>query len=192
MTCASLRQRSLLAAIERNFAEANNAILKLTAYNELCRQDITYVRMSFFVIVQQALYNDMIAHAIKILDTHSNARGLQYIKEVNMAAFQSSARRHGIDLSELETLAAKLKRVRDKTHFHIDADSVKDPRAVWASADIDGGLFSRSLTHIAVLLAELKKHLFEGDPLEVTKYDGSDIRKIVKAYEVVHGITHGA
>jgi hypothetical protein len=182
----------LLAAIERNFAEANNAILKLTAYNELCRQDITYARMSFFVIVEQALHYDMIAHAMKILDSHTSARGLAYIKKVNRAAVLRAATKCKIDLDEIETLASKLKHVRDKTQFHIDAESLKDAKAIWRSADIRGDLFVRSLRNLAVLLSVLKADLFGGEVLEVTEYDGSDIPKIVKAFETIHGITHGA
>ena len=186
------RRSPLLAAIERNFAEVNNAILKLTAYNELCRQDITYARMSFFVIVQQALHYDMIAHAMKILDRHGNARGLQYIKKVNHAAVVRAAKKRNVDLIELDTLASKLKHVRDKTQFHIDAASLKDAKGVWEAADIKGDLFVRSLHNIASLLSELKTDLFAGEALEVTEYDGSDIPKIVKSFEAVHGITHGA
>ena len=183
---------ALLAAIERNFAEANNAILKLTAYNELSRQDITYARMSFFVIVQQSLHYDMIAHAMKILDSHSSARGLDYIRKVNPTAVLRTATKNKIDLAELDALAAKLKHVRDKTQFHIDAASLKNAKEVWATADIRGDLFFRSLKNLAILLSGLKTSLFGGESLDVTEYDGSDIPKIVKAFEAVHGITHGA
>lgn len=180
-----------LSAIERNFAEVNNALLKLTAYNVLSRQNIVYSGMSFFVIAQQALHYDMISHAMKILDTHAGAKGLGYIKKVNSAAVVRAAKTRGVDLLELDTLSSKLKHVRDKTQFHIDAASLTDPAGVWADADINGDLFVRSLNNIAALLSELKTDLFQGEALEVTAYDGSDIPKIITAFEVLHDTTHG-
>ena len=182
----------LQSALDRNFAEVNNAILKLTAYNELARQDITYARMSFFEIAHQALHYDMIAHAMKILDTHPNARGLAYIRKANNAAVIRAAKKCNIDLEEIDVLAVKLKHVRDKTQFHIDADTLKDSKAVWKTADISGDLFVRSLKSLAALLSEIHFALFGGERLEVTEYDGSDIPKIVKAFEHVHGVIHGA
>jgi len=185
------QEPKLLAAIERNFAEVNNALLKLTAYNVLSRQKIVYSGMSFFVIAQQALYYDMISHAMKILDTHASAKGFYYIKKVNSAAVVHAAKTRGVDLLELDTLSSKLKHVRDKTQFHIDAVALTDSAGVWADADIKGDLFVRSLNNIAALLSKLKTDLFQGVALEVTAYDGSDIPKIITAFEVLHDTTHG-
>ena len=64
---------NLKATIQRNFNELNNAILKLTALEELRKLELTYCRMSFFVIAEHALYNDLLAHAIKVLDEHRDA-----------------------------------------------------------------------------------------------------------------------
>ena len=38
------------ATIQRNLLELNNAILKVTAHDELVKQGLTYTEMSFFVI----------------------------------------------------------------------------------------------------------------------------------------------
>ncbi len=170
----------------------NNAILKLTAYNVLAGQSIVYMRMSFFEIAHQALHYDMIAHVTKVLDAHPDARGLAYIRKVNNAAVVKAAAKCDINLAELDILAVKLKHIRDKTHFHIDADTLKDSKAIWKTADISGELFVRSLNSLAVLLSEIRFSLFGGERLEVTEYDGSDIPKIVKAFEKVHGDVHGA
>lgn len=82
--------------------------------------------------------------------------------------------------------------VRDKTLFHIDRKSVKEPALVWLQADIEGSDFAEALPAIASTLAYTKKQLFGGELEVLTKYDGSDIRKIVNAFESEHGLVHGA
>lgn len=81
----SIDNTRLIAAIDRNFAEINNAILKLKAYNSLCASNFSHAGMSFFFIAHQALFNDMIANAIRVLDKHKDAASLWYIIKCNEA-----------------------------------------------------------------------------------------------------------
>src|SRR5690606_8623654 len=111
---------ALQGAIIRNLTELNNAILKLTAYDELVRQDIAYVRMSFFVVAAHALYNDTFSHAIRVLDEHEQALAFWYILRSNESVVKRAAKNSGLDLDELKKLSTKLRIVRDKTQFHID------------------------------------------------------------------------
>jgi hypothetical protein len=117
----------LRAAIERIFAEANNTILKLVAYNALCRADFTYTRMSFFVVAAHALHNDMVAHAIRTLDEHPDAASFWYVKRCNAQAIDAAARTAEVDLTALQATSAKLRHIRDQTHFHIDRVAVANP-----------------------------------------------------------------
>lgn len=183
---------TLQAAIGRNLAELNNAILKLTARDELVRQNLTYARMSFFVVAEQALYNDMIAHAIRVLDEHRDAMSFWYVLRCNEAAVKRNAKIANLDVEELRVLSSKLRLVREKTHFHIDRMSVKAPKSVWKEADITGSVFTQALRAMASTLAHTKKELFGGELETVTEYDGSDVPKIVKAFEAAHGPVHGA
>lgn len=183
---------TLKAAIQRNFDELNNAILKLTAHNELARQKLIYVRMSFFAIVGQSLYNDMLAHTMRVLDEHKQSLSFWYVLRCNEAVVNKAALAAGLDLNELKHLSTKLKSVRDQTHFHIDRKSVKDPKSIWKEANITGATFAMALQTMAVTLAHTKKEIFGGELETVTDYDGSDIAKIVKAYESVHSSVHGA
>ena len=182
---------TLQAAITRNLAELNNAILKLTAHDELARQKITYARMSFFVVAQHALYNDMFSHAIRVLDEHRDALSFWYVLRCNEAVVRSSAENADLNIEELKVLSSKLRLIREKTQFHIDRMSVKAPKSVWKEASINGTTFAKALTAMASTLAHTKQELFGGDLESVTEYDASDITKIVKAFEVVHGVVHG-
>jgi hypothetical protein len=182
----------LLAAINRNFAETNNALLKITAHDTLSRTEITYARMSFFLVAMDALVNDAIAHAIRVLDEHRDAASFWYVVKCDEALLIKSAARAGLDLSHLQETSRKLRKVREKTHFHIDREAVIDPSQVWRDAEINGAALITTLRDIAHTLAYAKFDLI-GGPLEtVTEYDGSDIPRIILAYEHAYGSVHGA
>ena len=181
----------LESAIDRNFAEVSNALLKLTAYNALHAVDPSFTNMSFFQIAEQALFNDMVASAIRVLDEHRDAAGLPYVLKCNEAATRKALASSGVDVDAIWALSRKLEQIRDKSHFHIDRNAVKRPEHVWESADIDGGHFSEVLRSIAKLLAAVKQEIFGGTLEQVTFYDGSDVSKIIEAYEQVHGSQHG-
>lgn len=172
----------ILAAINRSFAEANNAILKLTAYNSLHKVRFSYTGMSFFAIASQALYNDMIASAIRIFDDHKEAGSLWYIIRCNEPAAKKAAMACGIKIDELKAFALKLRHIRDKTHFHIDRRALENPSLVWSEAGISGDEFTNALHNAALLLAKIKLDVYGGELDKVTPYDGSDVKQIIDAY----------
>ena len=172
----------ILAAINRNFAEANNAILKLTACNNLNNAGFSCTGMSFFVIADQALYNDMVASAIRIFDDHKEAASLWYIIRCNEAAAQKAAKACNVDIDELRKIVPKLRRIRDKTHFHIDKRTVENPSQVWGDADISGEEFTKALHAAALLLAKIKQDVYGEELDQLTPYDGSDVKQIIAVY----------
>lgn len=181
----------LKAAVKRTFAEANNAILKLTAYNSLCREDISYARMSFFAIVQHALYNDMVAHAIRVMDEHRDVSGFWYIHKCQSALVERTVSKAGSELATLKCTSEKLRHIREKTHFHIDRTAVQSPTEVWKSAGVTGDEFSITLRVVAQVASAVNADALGGEPLDVTEYDGSDVHRIVAAFEKLHGCVHG-
>ena len=92
-----------------------------------------------------ALFNDYIARCIKVLEDRGGAASFWYIYKTNQGPLDKAALELGIDITELAGMSAKLKHVRDKTHFHIDRDGVLDPKVVWRDADIKG----RALADVA-------------------------------------------
>ena len=124
------------AAIERNLAEMQRALLDL----ELMRgiEAAGPIRGNEAIGVYYALFNDYIAHCIKVLEDRSGAAAFWYLYRTRQNVFDGAAKDLGISLSPIQEMSEKLKHVRDKTHFHIDRDGVLDPKVVWSDADING------------------------------------------------------
>jgi hypothetical protein len=181
----------LLSAIERNFAEISNALLKITAHEQLCCTEITYCGPSFFLIAMDALVNDAFAHAIKVLDKHRDAVSFWYVLKCEDKVVRKAARDAGVDMHQLEELSEKLRMVRVKTHFHIDREAVIDPEAVWKEVNLAGNTLINQLKGLADTLARTKQMLIGGELSCVTPYDGSDVPMIVSAYEQCYGPVHG-
>ena len=171
----------IMAAINRNFAEANDAILKFIAYNSLNETGIDVTGINFFAIANQALFNDMIASAIRIFDEHKEAGSLWYIIRCHGAAAHKSASSCGIDMNEMRSIVPKLRHIRDKTHFHIDKRTVENPALVWSHADISADEFIKALRNAALLLATIKHDVYGGEMARQASYDGSDVRRIIDA-----------
>lgn len=172
----------LQAALKRNFAELNNAILKRTAYNQLCKAGFTYTGMSFFVIADQALFNDMIAGAIRVFDDHKDVSSIWYIIRCNEGAAKKAAAACGTSIESLRAIVPKLRHIRDKTHFHIDREAVEAPDEVWKYAGISGDELTDALYGAAALIAHIKREIYGGELDKLTPYDGSDVHQAVKAY----------
>jgi hypothetical protein len=181
----------LLSAIERNLAEISNALLKITAHDQLCRTEFTYCGPSFFLIAMDALVNDAFAHVIRVLDEHDDAASFWYIKNCKEKVVRVAAQEAGFDVDQLRDLSSQLKIVRDRTHFHIDKRDVVDPEAVWKRANLTGMALISQLRGLADTLARTKQALIGGERSGVTAYDGSDVPKIISAYEQCYGPVHG-
>jgi|GEM_PF-1082867 len=171
----------ITAAITRNFAEANEALLKLTAYDKLNGTGFNRHAASFFSIAEKALFSDMIAGAIRIFDDHKEAGSLWYIIRCHEAAAHRAARACGIDMDELRRIVPKLRHIRDKTHFHIDKRTVEDPAMVWSDTNLSRGELTKALPNAAVLLANIRNHVYGENGDALTRYDGADVSMIVDA-----------
>ncbi len=91
----------------------------------------------------------------------------------------------------MKEFSSKLLYVKNKTCVHINKCAVEDSRDVWHKAGISGEEFIRTLYSVADILAKIEQKLCGGELKAVTSYDGSDIPKIVAAYEKVYGKLHG-
>ena len=123
------------AAIERNLAELQRAILNRRAVIAMEEVGISngYLKVIYF-----ALFNDYMAHCIKVFERSSGAASFWYIYDTNQKPINDFARKNGMDLSKFESLTEQLKHVRDKTHFHIDREGVLDSKAVWKEVELNG------------------------------------------------------
>jgi hypothetical protein len=125
------------AAICRNLAETNNAIPKRRAHIGLHSAGSAH-SLDFFLVAAHALYNDILAHAMRVLDRNSQSASFWYVVRCNEQVANEVATAHSISVDRLRNLSERLKGIRDQTHFHIDRDAVIDARAVWDDAGITG------------------------------------------------------
>jgi len=155
-----------LIAIERFIAQ----------YEEVC-----HVGASFFEISKNALFNDMIAHAIKVLDKNKNSATFWYILKTDETRAKTLKIYSEEKLQELHNLTKKLKLVRDKTHFHIDRESVLDSSSVWKDADISGNELSAGLEYLFEFLLELRNDVFnEKASRNNYLYKGDDVIRLLE------------
>lgn len=167
-------------AIERNLAELQRAILNRTTL--LGFEEANSISQLFLKLVYYALFNDYVAHCIKVFDRNRQSASFWYIHRTNQKPITAYARRHKISIAALARVSNKLKRIRDLTHFHIDTEGVLDPKAVWREADLSGKELSNAVDAAWTILRHLGSSV--GLPgLTLEDYDGQVARRVAIAVE---------
>lgn len=174
----------LQRAISRNIAESSNAILKRRAIVGLHSAHSAH-GLDFFRIAEHALFNDMLAHAMRVLDLSGGAASFWYVYRCCDKEIDAFATANNISIERIKELAKRLKCVRDKTHFHIDRHAVLNPTAVWAAAGVTGDDLGWLLESTFACLAEASAVNCGFRP-EVPDYDGTDAARIIRAYKAQH------
>jgi hypothetical protein len=165
------------AVLKRNLNELVIAKLEFEAYREIGDKLLLNFYDSFFTLAQDSLFNDMVAHMIKVLDRNSQSTTFWYIFRCKAKEIKNFIRENDIVFMDIYDLAEKLKIVRDKTHFHIDKKGVKNPKAVWAEADITYDELEYNMNSLYKILNWLHVKAFDFD-FEIPKID--DLQYIIK------------
>lgn len=168
-------RRSLI----RNLHELKFLISKRNAVNTLVAENPTF-GLSFFRYVYYSLKNDLIAHGIKILDKHKDTASFWYLYRLMKDEINKYLVNKNFSIDKIEKLSAKLKIVRDKTHFHIDKYGVFDPDEIWENAGITGNEFNLVFDFLWELMNNLHISQFS-EPFRDYVYRGEDISKIISA-----------
>lgn len=171
----------VLAAIRRNFEEADQAILKLTAYRALNHAQLAGNGVNFLVLAGNALLNDALASAIRIFDDHKEAGSFWYVIRCCAGADLAAAKACNVNIADLKSIAPRLQFVRNRTHFHIDRRALDMPPGVWDQARLSIDELAAALESAARLLAQLRQDLYGGGLEGLTPYDAADIAGIVAA-----------
>lgn len=166
-------------ALRRNLHEATQAIYECNAYNAIMNCDTAH-GMDFFRVVFYSLNNDMVAHAIKLLDRSSKSASFWYIFRCKQKDITTFAEQNSLSIRNIELMSEKLKSIRDKTHFHIDREAVFNPAKVWQDADIEYKQFFYVLNSIRIILDHLYFVEF-GKNFGELAYDGADVGPILRA-----------
>ena len=74
-------------------------------------------------------------------------------------------------------MSDKLKKIRDKTHFHIDKDAVNDPEKVWEAAGLKGVELREALDYGFRVMNFLHTKYFKSE-FPFPEYDGADAEKV--------------
>lgn len=171
-------------ALKRNLAETSNAILKRRALIGLHSANSAH-SLDFFRVAAHALYNDILAHAMRVFDRGGQSAAFWYILRVDKPAARCAIEKYGINISRIEGIADRFKIIRDKTHFHIDRDAIANPPAVWEDAGINGNELGYTLESGFMIMSELYQGR-TGMQISIPDYDGSDVVDIIKAYKKCH------
>ncbi|QGZ39187.1 hypothetical protein IP92_02582 [Pseudoduganella flava] len=159
------------AVIARNFAELDNAHMKLTACAALGDHPPT----TFLALARQALYNDALSGAIRVYDDHKDAHSLWYVLRCHRKEAEGALAACGTTWVVLEQTSDRLRRIRNRTQFHIDRQSIGDPPETWHKPDIDAAELAAGVRLAAGLLAALARMLdAAAAPLRLSDYDGAD------------------
>lgn len=144
-------------AIERNLAELQRAILNRTTMLGIERsRSVTSLLLQVSYL---ALFNDYMAHCIKVFERNKQAASFWYIYQTDQKIVNAFAKKAKIDIASLEEVSSKLKQIRDQTHFHIDVYAVLEPKAVWHAAGLTGKQLSIAVDAAWSILIHLQKSL---------------------------------
>ncbi len=124
------------AAVNRVGAELQWAIIHRVSLQGISR--VLGARSYFLHSAYNAMFNDHIAHCIKVFDRNSGSASFWYLHRSDSGIIDRYLRQEGQTLAAIEHATDKLKHIRDKTHFHIDKDAVLDPKEVWSQAGLTG------------------------------------------------------
>jgi hypothetical protein len=110
-------------------------------------------------LIYWGLFNDYIAHCLKVFDTHKDVASYWYIERTNQKPLGQIAKKFGVDIKQFVPLSVQLKHIRDKTHFHIDKQAVHNPRDVWTTGGISGKELAKAVDDCWTILTELSVSL---------------------------------
>lgn len=167
-------------AVRRCASELCRAIWYGLAVEGLQRRDRD-ATANFIFLAELAMYDQMVAHAIKVLSYRPGNRyeqaGFWALRTARASEVDDICQRLGLELGPVAEVGEKLLIIRDKTHFHLDLLGVSDPAARWKEANITYGQLKEALNTSLAVVKELHVEIL-GAPFDTFDYDGSDAKVI--------------
>jgi hypothetical protein len=180
-TITTIHQVEVKRAIVRNLFELAFAIYERRVLKSIEEYDngsgINISGVNFILICHRALFNDMVAHLIKVLDTNARSATFWMIKKYEADKLRSLDSYTEDKVSFLQDIAKRIKPIRDKTHFHIDKKAMFNPKAIWQEAAITRDEYDLTLENLWGLLTELHQVILGGEFIERAPdyYKGDDV-----------------
>jgi len=168
-------------ALVRNLDELVRGILCYRTLSAI--EPVTDERgLDFIQLAYWALFNDMLAHSMRVLDKHKRSASFWFIYKAAKLEIDGIAKSENINFQCLTSMSEALKHIRDKTLFHIDRDAVVVPKLIWRDAGIKGPELKSVLDDIYIILNCVYKETYKRD-FWLPDYDGSDVKQIIKVSE---------
>ena len=145
-----------VSTVARNLAELQRAIHNRDAMLAIEAERAT--GYPIFRIAYLALYNDYMAHAMKVFEESSRVASFWYLYRTDQGLADRFMQKKGIEIASVSEMSTRLKKVRDATHFHIDADSVSDTKRIWRTAGITGSALSKTIDSAWNVVRHLQEH----------------------------------
>src|SRR5262249_32339355 len=117
--CVSMPDTRFLKALQRNLSELQRVIYYRRAWGALKSNDRMTSGLDGVELMDRAFFDQMVGHAIKVFDHNRQSASFWYLLRQKRAAIEAFCETRSCKLDGVETLSAKLKIVRNKTHFHI-------------------------------------------------------------------------
>ena len=171
-------------AIKRSFNEISTAKYMKNAIDGLALANSMHT-LDFFYLAATSLKSDIMTRLFKVYEISrrkDQPRNIWYIKKQDSVRFQELIDEFSISNPKLEEISKKLKRIRDKAHFHIDYEFINNTQEVWKMA----GLRPEEIDYLLISAFNILRALVEevtGEKTELIDYDGSDGKKIILSYK---------
>ena len=121
-----------------------------------------------------------------MFECSKQAASFWYIYRTNQAPIDAFAKKNAIDLDSMREVSAKLNKIRDKAHFHIDERGVLDTKAVWRVAGLTGKQLAMTVDFAWAILADLQKQLGHVEIIIPADFTVAYVHEQVKAIEHSH------
>ncbi|WP_183026419.1 hypothetical protein [Variovorax sp. UMC13] len=165
----------LAATTRRNLAHLQRAILN---YEVMRGLELAKGAPFAIHVIHASLKNDYLANCMKVFE---DTRKVATFWSVLAASphVTASLNAEGMPVDEIRAVAAGLKVIRDRTHFHIGAESVEAPADVWKDAGLTGDRLYRS---VLAAWRALNFHQAEAgrEPLSVPDIDKEALKRMVE------------
>jgi len=150
------------------------------ALRELDGRD--HVGLDFFRIAYTGIQGDWLIRLVRVLEPDGDVASWWYLDRTIPRDVQEALAPTGVDRSELESLAQRIRAIRNKVFVHIDKHGVFEPDAVYEKANITGQETERTIEALWVAINKLHRKAFEKEYQREPDYGGADIGRLHAFY----------
>jgi hypothetical protein len=175
-----LQRRKDCRELCRLFCEVNWAIQCLKIAEQI-EGTCSELREGFFAFAYRSLWDDALACLMRVLDEHKDAFSLWKIEKLKDLCEASH-----VDVERMREFSKRLKRARDKSHFHIDVKYAADADQLWSEVDIKESEMFEVANDVAKILSCLLCDQYQF-PANLSRYDAADIHPILECLDQ-HGL----